>query len=178
MNTLLDWRFNENHLIVCVAVFLACAGSVRSATPIAGDVAGTWTTNGSPYVIALNSTVIAGGSLTIEPGVTVILGSDVRLSVEGKLTAVGTVDAPIIFRGTTPTAYWDVIAVLPGNSSTNSYMFQYCRFSEARDTALFFLARGRNRAQVLNCKFTNCLGAAVFAAASDSPRHLNSRFVC
>ena len=48
-------------------------------------------------------------------------------------------------------------------------MFQYCRFSEARDTALFFLARGRNRAQVLNCKFTNCLGDAVFAAASDSP---------
>lgn len=159
----------RSHLIVWISTFLACVWSVRPATPIAGDVTGTWTTNGSPYVITLSSTVIAGGSLTIDPGVTVILGADVRFTVEGKLTAMGTVDAPIIFRGTTPTNYWNAVAVLPGNSSTNSYTFQYCQFSDARDTALFILSRGKNLAQILNCKFTHCLGDAVFAATENSP---------
>jgi hypothetical protein len=169
MNTLICRLSNHSHLVAFVAMFFACVWSGHSATPIAGDVAGTWTTNGSPYVIALPSTVIAGGSLTIEPGVTVILGSDIRFTVEGKLTAVGTVNAPIIFRGTTPTAYWDSIMVNPGDGSTNSYVFQHCQFSDSRGWALWFTGRGRNRALVTSCKFSNCLGDGVFASVNDSP---------
>lgn len=169
MNTQLDRRLKYAQLNICVLMVLACAWSVRSATPVAGDVSGTWTTNGSPYVVVLHSTVVAGGSLTIEPGVTVILGTDVRLWVEGRVTAVGRIDAPITFRGTSPTTYWEAIRIAPGNASTNSYTFKHCRFSESRDSAISFNAQGRSRAQILNCKFSNCLGNGVFASVADSP---------
>lgn len=148
-------------------LLFAYVWGASAATPISGDAFGIWTAAGSPYVVVLNSKVPAGSSLTIEPGVTVILGTDVRLDVEGGLTASGTVESPITFRGATPTDYWQSILVLPGSSSSNRYVLKHCRFSEARLTAVHFMAKGKNRAEVLNCKFSNCLGDGIFGAAEE-----------
>lgn len=158
---------HPSRLILLVHLLLAQAWTVPAATPLVGDVSGTWTVAGSPYVIVLNSRIPAGSSVTIEPGVTVILGTDVRLDVEGGLTAIGTVESPIIFRGTTPTDYWDSILVLSGESSTNRYVLKHCRFSEAKLTAVQFITRGVNRAEFLNCNFSNCLGDGIFGAAEE-----------
>jgi hypothetical protein len=45
-----------------------------NATTVSGNIFGTWTPAGNPYIVVDNCTVQSGTSLTIEPGVIVELG--------------------------------------------------------------------------------------------------------
>ncbi len=108
-----------------------------AATAVSGDVFGTWTTNGSPYVLVANCMVPNGQSLTIHPGVTVIVGPDVILFVYGSLIAAGTQDERIQIRGATETNYWQSIFV---HQSSHTNQFRHCRITEASNAALSFSA--------------------------------------
>lgn len=50
---------------------LAVTGA-HAATVLSGNVSGTWTTNGGPYILSADCTVASNQMLTIEPGVEVI----------------------------------------------------------------------------------------------------------
>lgn len=68
----------------------------------------TWTLANSPYHITGNVVVFPGKTLTIEPGVHVVVDADstfntgnyISIEVRGNLVAQGTVNAPIIFTST------------------------------------------------------------------------------
>jgi hypothetical protein len=59
----------------------------------------TWRALGVPYIFA-NTTVAAGATLTVEPGVEARFAQATELRVNGKLIARGTAEAPILFTGT------------------------------------------------------------------------------
>ncbi|MDJ0839137.1 MAG: leucine-rich repeat domain-containing protein [Acidobacteriota bacterium] len=60
-----------------------------------------WTRAESPYTLNEDLIIVEGGSLTVEPGVEVILGPNVGILVRGTLTADATAEDPIVFRGQT-----------------------------------------------------------------------------
>lgn len=62
-----------------------------------GNVSGTWTAAGSPYLIQDNITVQAEDTLTIDPGVVVEFQGSYRLIINGILEAVGTATDSIFF---------------------------------------------------------------------------------
>ena len=93
-------------LVLVVASFsVPVLVSASTAIP-GGDVSGTWTMDGSPYLIGGDITVPADQTLIIEPGVEVIFESWYKLTVNGTLLAEGTAGSPILFTGTHPTAGW------------------------------------------------------------------------
>jgi len=72
------------------ATFTAVSGTLAVDT--------TWTSSNSPYVLNGGNVVVTDGvTLTIEPGVTVMLGEQTSLLVYGGLYAMGWVTAPITF---------------------------------------------------------------------------------
>ena len=58
----------------------------------------TWINAGSPYIISVPITVTNNITLTVEPGVTIVLSND--LEIDGSLIAWGTVSQAITFSST------------------------------------------------------------------------------
>ncbi|UCC52731.1 MAG: hypothetical protein JSV68_01950, partial [Anaerolineaceae bacterium] len=84
--------------IIVKAILFSVAKPVLAATSIpGGEVSGTWTLAGSPYLIDGDIIVPTGETLSIEPGVEVIFQSWYKLTVNGTLDAVGTEAEPILF---------------------------------------------------------------------------------
>src|SRR5689334_14972836 len=79
--------------------WLLLAEVVSAATVVSGNVSGTWTTNGSPYILSADCTVASNQTLTIQPGVEVVVGPNVNLSVDGMIEANGTPNSRILIRG-------------------------------------------------------------------------------
>ena len=73
-------------------------GTVQASTSVSGIISldTTWTQANSQYELTGNVLVSNGVTLTIQPGVTVNLGS-YYIQVNGTLTAKGTSDNPIRF---------------------------------------------------------------------------------
>jgi PKD repeat protein len=71
-----------------------------------GDVSGTWTAAGSPYRIETDINILAGQTLVIEPGVSVLFEAWYEFAVNGTLQAVGTESEPILFTTVHPTGGW------------------------------------------------------------------------
>jgi len=62
-----------------------------------GNVSGTWTLEGSPYLINGEITISNDSTLYIEPGVLVEFQGHYKLNVQGRLLAIGTRSDTIIF---------------------------------------------------------------------------------
>ncbi len=100
---------------------LAIIGLALAAVPLSdgggptyveGTVAGTWTLEGSPYILVGNATVPAGETLAITAGVVVLADRFVRLGVTGGLLVMGTGDAPVRFAANATVSdagYWQGI---------------------------------------------------------------------
>jgi hypothetical protein len=92
----------------------------HASTFVSGAVLGNWAKTGSPYVVTGNLTVAGDQTLTIQPGVTVIIGHGLRMDVLGTISAIGTAAERIIIRGANAALYWDTISVAYGaNASSN-----------------------------------------------------------
>jgi hypothetical protein len=132
-------------------------------TLVSGNVSGTWTPDGNPYVLVDHCTVPSASTLTLEPGTVVILGEDLNLTVEGNLLARGTAAQRILFRAPNTNTYWGKIQV---NWSPRKSDLQYCDFQRA-NTALVFDIEGARAGQetlqvaVTGCTFEDCAATAV-----------------
>ena len=99
---------------VAFAVLILGAPHVAAVTYWSSDITTnvTWGPTGVPadatYVVLQNLTVHSSGSLTIQPGTTVLFARAAHLYIEGRFLADGTSSTPIAFgaNGTAPTIYW------------------------------------------------------------------------
>ncbi|KAI0217082.1 hypothetical protein LSAT2_031012 [Lamellibrachia satsuma] len=130
---------------------LSLAGATDLLPNVTGDV--TLTTAGSPWVVRKTVYVDETGSLTVQPGVTVLLASGVSLIVHGQLVTEGTSNRHIQFtlldsRNTTEGVqpdplpvdclglpHWGVIALLNSSKSHRlNYVDILCGGQETSDT--------------------------------------------
>src|ERR1017187_189264 len=114
---------------LCLLTLAVSLHQVHANTFVSGNISGTWTTYGGPYIATGNLIVPKGQTLTIQPGVTVIMGQGLNMDVEGTISAVGTAAQRIIIRGESPSLYWDYLLV-NYNGGTQS-TFINCNITDA-----------------------------------------------
>ncbi len=157
-----QWFGSSMALLLCGLLLLTRAGA---ATVLSGNVSGTWTTNGSPYILSADCTVASNQTLTIHAGATVIILPEVSLLVRGQIHAIGTPEQPVTIRGPTATNYWASIQM---NYSGATNRFRYCRISEGYDALSFSVLGGGAVmvAEIVDCDFTNWIDSAIFGEAT------------
>ena len=89
--------------LVAAALLPAVISAAAPVLPAPGQTV-TWTTAMSPITFSGNATIPAGGTVVVDPGVTLLFSTFSRLYVEGTLSAVGTSSAPIAITG--PATGW------------------------------------------------------------------------
>ncbi len=106
---------------------LAIPGYGRTLV-VPGNVSGTWTQAGSPYVIQTGSiTVPNGSSLVVEAGVIVEFSGHHKFTVNGHLLALGTETDSIVFRAERGNvAGWKGLRLIGADST----QFRYCRIED------------------------------------------------
>jgi uncharacterized repeat protein (TIGR01451 family) len=153
---------------------LKASGNAANVVAISGYLRDqhTWEQSGLPYEIEESATVDWDATLTIDAGVAVRFRQGGSLSVYGSLVAVGTVDAPISFTGTTETpGWWRGIAISSNSTST----LQHCDvgYGGGNDEAMITL--GSNTILIGNCRIHHSAGDAILADFA-SPTITDNRF--
>ena len=147
---------------------LVSAHLLHGQTFVSGNISGTWSPSGNPYIVSDNANVPASQTLTIQPGVVVWIGSGVTIAVydNASIQAIGTPSQRITFQAPTSSQNWNQI-FLPdsyenssgGSSATNR--FKYCDFQNATNAiAITGVGRG-NFSEIMNCTFSNCVSSAI-----------------
>jgi parallel beta-helix repeat protein len=111
-------------------------GPTVNYTPISGQISGVLELTDSPYSITASSTVPAGSSLIVEPGVEVCFDGFYTLTIEGTLIAESTPDNFIVFNSTVtnrvrPRGNWQ------GLVFTNPSEVSVLNYCIVRDAALY-----------------------------------------
>jgi len=86
--------------LILLFVFLSLPSFVLAETTISNafiNTDQTWTASNSPYIINRRVSVLAGNTLTIEPGVVVKFGNDSGINVYGSIVVGGTAEKPVYF---------------------------------------------------------------------------------
>ena len=112
-------------------VFLSDSLGTGSSGPTdvpGGNVSGTWTRAGSPYLIKGEISIPDGLSLSIEPGVVVDFTGHYKMNVQGSLVARGTAEDSIRFTAVDKEAGWHGIKFIDTPSINDSSIFEYCVF--------------------------------------------------
>lgn len=144
---------------------------------LGGDlgVSGTIREPGVPYSVEGAVDVFDGAKLTIEPGVEFVMGPDTDIEFgwnnqETELTAVGTADAPIVFRGRDPAAGWWRGITIQKNVLSSSKL-QYVEIGHAgqSDTANLTL---RRTLDVTDSRFHDSAGYGILKEAGDLSDYL------
>lgn len=93
-----------------------------------GNISGTWTAAGSPYIIDGNIVIQSSDSLLIEPGVQVLFSEKYAFTVFGRLIANGTESDSILFSNAeTYYGFWNRVKFYNTVSNgQDSSVFNYC----------------------------------------------------
>lgn len=145
-----------------VVISLLNLAELLAQTTISGPISGTWDTSGSPYLVIDNCVVPTNQRLVIMPGVKVVIGQNLRITVNGWIEALGTSTNRIQFVAPNDTVYWDKMVV---NYSTSGVTkFRYCDFINS-GTALHLLNNAHTneamKNEVQNCVFRNCTQSGI-----------------
>ena len=113
----------RQYLILSIILSLFLTGLSHADTKVSGNITTdtTWTLANSPFIVTGTVQVLAGATLTIEPGVTVKFDKDTLLRVGGELVAEGTENQMITLTSneTNPSAGdWGPIEFVEGSVGT------------------------------------------------------------
>lgn len=141
------------------ALLWVVAAPATAQTTVSSDINAntTWTNIGSPYDVTATIRVLAGATLTIEPGVVVRMGAGTSLLVEGTMIADGTDVDRITFTsaaGTPAAGDWNGIEFR--NTSNTGSVFDHVLIEygggPARDAMLYYTT-GAFAVAVTNSEF-------------------------
>lgn len=150
----------------CAALlFFLLVNQLTASTLVSGNVSGTWTKTGSPYMVVDTCTVPSDQTLTIQPGTTVIIGEGLNLNVDGRILANGTPSDGITFKGTTASNYWGQIG-LSYNGKINS-QFTHCNISDANCGLSLYIGEldATMQSAVSDSIFSNCKTCCIWVGA-------------
>lgn len=127
--------FNSIRLtLIGLLILLLTTSMLNAQTEVTGDVSGTWTLGGSPYLASGDLTVPEGETLTIEPGVEVIFQHQVEdqstFYVFGSLNAIGTEEDSIFFRSPHRVFYG---FMSPFEHANTSIEMEYCVIDSSQE---------------------------------------------
>ena len=124
----------------------------------AGNVSGTWTFAGSPYLIQGAIMIPNDSSLTIEPGVTVNFQGSYKLYVQGRLLAIGAVADTITFIAADSTIGWLGIQFdnTPATNDTSKFFYCKLQYSKITGSGGVFYFDNFSKAIISNCRISNC----------------------
>jgi len=147
-------------LMAGIIISVAGAASAQTFVPCPTIPGGTWSPSGNPYIISCNTTLSAGQTLTIQPGVVVEIGSGITLTINGTINAIGTPSQHVEFQAPVESQFWNTISITtPGVTSS----FEFCDFQNATNALSLILNGGytSQSATIYNDTFSNCVSAAI-----------------
>ncbi|MBI4649318.1 MAG: right-handed parallel beta-helix repeat-containing protein [Bacteroidia bacterium] len=147
----------------CLLPPFGIGGASFVQTPIpGGNVSGTWTLTGSPYLIQGAIMIPNGQTLTIEPVVTVNFQGTYKLYVQGRVIAIGTPADTITFTAADTTTGWRGIRFDNTPATNDSSKLIYCKIQYGKATGtgldtnsgtLYFI--NFSKAVISNCRISN-----------------------
>ncbi len=158
-------------LLGVIAACLSILGVARAQTIVQGNIGGTWTSAGNPYIAVDNCTVTS--NLFLQPGVIFEIESNVTITANGYvIQAMGTPTQRITIQGWPGTTnYYNTIYV---ENETGTNLFMYCDFANAQAAIMMVVAEtssGYNDyavtmpVEIMNCTFSNCVQEAIYGQA-------------
>jgi hypothetical protein len=126
-------KFTLTILVAGLAMLLLAA--VLSAQPnLSGNLSGTL--GPGSYVVVSNCAVLAGQSLTIQPGTILLFSGHYFFSIYGQLTAIGTAADSIKFLPQHPGDACRHGGLRFQPTSPQNYTMSYCRIDNARNQTI------------------------------------------
>lgn len=164
---------------LAVAATLGCVLAftfpLHAQTIISGNISGTWSPSGNPYIVSDNATVPTGQTLTIQPGVVVWIGAGVSITVNGNIQAIGTASQRITIQNPNSSQYWNQI-YLYSSSVTNR--FYCCDISGATNAiSSLFAYYYPMRIEIMDCTFSNCISSAIYGYINQASGYPASSWV-
>jgi len=116
-------------LLLSLPPWVSAQAACTSIVP-PGPVLGTWFVSGSPYCITGDVQIT---SLTIEPGVEVLIDGAFQIEVLSDITAIGTAANPISFSARDPAVPWKGLKFSNTPPGSN---FTHCIIEHSEDSAI------------------------------------------
>ncbi|MBL7941183.1 MAG: right-handed parallel beta-helix repeat-containing protein [Flavobacteriales bacterium] len=116
----------------------------------AGNVSGTWSPAGSPYVVNGHIRIPAGESLTIEPGTEIQFSGPYYLRILGTLTAGSAGADTVVFTSTATNITWRGFKLDSVATTSDTARFNTCRITRMYNTGIVVLNTGKLKVE--NCR--------------------------
>ncbi len=139
----------KQRILPLFLILVASVSPCLADTEVRGDVDGEWTAEDSPYIVMDDIRIPEERSLVIQPGVSVEFNGYFRLTVSGRISAVGTEDDTIRFIPHEGDRQWHGIRLTDTNEDNR---IEYCYF--------------RRSAQLDNFPSDQSHGGAIYAVRS------------
>ena len=121
----------KTKLTFFIAICMSIAVYAQDTTIVPpGDIYGTWTFQGSPYLITGTTTVPTDSTLIIEAGVTVEWQGSYTMYVLGQILALGTESDSVVFTAADPDVGFRGIRFESPQTASRAQVseFEYCIF--------------------------------------------------
>ena len=172
-------------LAIAAIIFMFSFSFAQTIIP-AGNVSGTWTFAGAPYLIQGAIMIPDDSTLNIEPGVTVNFQGAYKLHVQGRLLAIGAATDTITFTASDTTIGWLGIRYDNTPITNDTSMITYCKIQYGKATgaspynnggAFYFNNSSKviiSKSNISNCK-ANTSGGGIYCTGSN-PKIINNTF--